>query len=107
VAAPFINLLSNIGNNNYSTCIDPAAPALATSDDQVLYSAGPTITEADLDLSSAANPATLSNIIYGTLGWSWDWCLPTFVAVGGSYEFTSINTAVSRWNVWGKFGISF
>lgn len=100
------SILSNIGNNDApfggigctasTTRIALAAP----------FPAG--VQQRDIDFASAANPATLSNIIYGTLGYNWDWCcLPMFFGVGGSYEFTSVNTSISRWNVWGKFGVSF
>lgn len=71
------------------------------------YAAAATIQEQDLDLFSASNPAVLSHIIYGSLGYSWDdVCYPVFVGLGGSYEFGSVNTILNRWNVWGKIGFS-
>jgi hypothetical protein len=100
------NILSNIGNNN--SCGSCAVAPGCTSQLTLLPAGVNTIRQKDLDLASAANPATLSNIIYGTVGYDFDWCcLPMFVGVGGSYEFSSINTSINRWNVWGKFGISF
>jgi hypothetical protein len=88
-----INLLSNIGNDN--------------SGAGVLYSAETRIKESDLDLASAAHPAAQSHTVYGALGYRWDeWCWPTFVGFGGSYEFSAVNTAVNRWTVWGKLGVS-
>lgn len=61
----------------------------------------------DLDLNSAAHPAVFSNIVYGGLGYEWHVCnLPMFAGIGGSYEFSSINTAINQWAVWGKIGIS-
>jgi hypothetical protein len=66
-----------------------------------------TIKYRDLDLNSAAHPAVFSNIIYGGLGYEWHVCdIPMFAGVGGSYEFSSINTAINHWMVWGKIGIS-
>lgn len=61
----------------------------------------------DLDLNSAAHPAVFSNIVFAGLGYQWHICsVPMFAGLGGSYEFTSINTALNKWMVWGKFGIS-
>lgn len=66
------------------------------------------IPASELNIDSAAHPAVLSNIIYGNLTYNWDdLCHPVFVSVGGDYEFSSINTSLQRWLVWGKFGISF
>lgn len=66
------------------------------------------IKKSDLDLLSASHPGILSNTIYGVVGYDWKTCdYPLFVSVGGSYEFTSINTAINRWTVWGKWGMSF
>lgn len=90
---PEINRLSNIGNDNVDADVD--------------YSSETRIKESDLDLASATHPAALSHIVYGALGYRWDdWCWPTFVGFGGSYEFSAVNTAVNRWTVWGKLGIS-
>lgn len=61
----------------------------------------------DLNLNSAAHPAVFSNIIFGGLGYEWHICdIPLFAGIGGSYEFSSINTAINHWMVWGKVGIS-
>jgi hypothetical protein len=106
VAPPTTNILSNIGNNNF--CGDCVVGGIDECTAQLPISAATTLTAADIDYASAANPATQSNIIYGTIGYNWDWCnMPMFVGFGGSYEFTSINTAINRWNIWGKFGVSF
>jgi hypothetical protein len=62
----------------------------------------------NLNLDSAAHPATLSHTIYGGLAYN-SQCLniPWFVGVGGMYEFCSMNSSLDRWNVLGKFGISY
>ncbi|MGE0009437.1 MAG: hypothetical protein AB7F19_02755 [Candidatus Babeliales bacterium] len=91
----FINRLSNIGDNNTG-----ANYPLITLPDSG-------IRPQDLNLLSAAAPACLSNTIYGALGYAWDdRCYPLFVGLGGSYEFSGKNTALNRWLVWGKFGVS-
>ncbi len=89
-----INRLSNIGNDN-------AGAGTA-------YTTATAIRAEDLDLDSAAHPATISHIIYGSMGYRWeDMCWPLFVGLGGSYEFDSLNTSLERWNIWGKIGVSF
>jgi hypothetical protein len=73
----------------------------------IAYSNNARIQEQDLDLGSAATPCAISNIFYGSLGYRWDnWCWPVFVGVGGSYELASSCSAVNRFTVWGKFGVS-
>lgn len=62
----------------------------------------------NLNIDSAAHPATISNTLYGSLGYNWDVCnLPMFFSVGGSYEFSSVNTTINRWMAWGKFALSY
>lgn len=65
------------------------------------------IKESDLDLATAAHPAALSQTVYATCGYSWD-CdgYPMIAALGASYEMSGINTALNRWMVWCKCGIS-
>ena len=66
------------------------------------------ITEADLNLESAAHPATITHTVYGSLAVEWNSCdHPMFVAVGASYEFPPDNVGLNRWMVWGKYGIAF
>lgn len=65
------------------------------------------IKEEDLDLDSAAHPCTLSHTVYAALGCEMDKCgKPMIVGLGASYEFSGINTALNRWTVWAKFGLS-
>ncbi len=60
-----------------------------------------------LDLSSAAAPGVLAYSVYGSLGYNRVKArLPFFAHVGGVYTFASDNTAVSRWGVFGKIGMS-
>lgn len=66
------------------------------------------ITLADLDLNSAAHPTMLSHTVYVAAGYTWDdICIPTFIGGGATYEFTTVNTALDRWLIFGKVGISF
>lgn len=67
------------------------------------------VTVADIDLESAAHPATLTHTVYASLAYNWDTCCgyPMFVALGGSYEFPPDNVGLNRWMAWGKVGIAF
>ncbi len=63
----------------------------------------------DLNLDSAAHPATLSNTLYAGVCYN-SKCLltiPWFFGVVGMYEFCSMNTSLDRWNLLAKFGISY
>lgn len=97
------NLLNSIGNNNSCQDVD-GLPCLSSS---AALATDLVLTASDLNLCSGANPAAMTNTLYGTVGYNFDWRVPMFVGVGGSYEFTPINTALNRWTVWGKFGVSF
>ncbi len=100
------NLLSNIGNNN--GCATPGVICTGQVSLPTVYGISTTLNSSNIDFASATNPAVISNIIYGTVGYDFDiCCYPTFAAVGGSYEFPAVNTALTRWKVWGKVGISF
>jgi len=67
------------------------------------------ITDTDIDLTSAAAPAGLSNMLYITAGWRCDDReYPIVFSVGTSYELNKgINGMVDRWTAWGKAGFSF
>ena len=67
------------------------------------------LSNCDVDRESASHPATISNTMYGTIGYRWERECPYFVALGGSYEFTNdeINTSPDRWLLWAKFGVTF
>jgi hypothetical protein len=66
------------------------------------------LTEADLDLQSAAQPGYLSHTVFGVLGYVADWdCVGCMAHIGGSYQFSpQTNAAPDRWLVWATFGIS-
>ena len=93
------NIISNIGNNNSGANV----PLVAAAADLAAYA----INVTDINYLSVAAPAALSNIVYGHLGYNWDdRCHPIFVGLGGSYEISKKNTALNRWLVWGKIGVS-
>ena len=66
------------------------------------------IKESDLDLVSASSPTIITHTVYAAGGYTFDCDYPTFVTLGGSYEFNKSNNAgVERWVIWGKVGLSF
>lgn len=72
------------------------------------YTTNRTLTTDDIDFNSAAHPCALSHTLYASAGYHIDRCgRPTLVGLGASYEFSGVNTALSRWTVWGKLGMSF
>ncbi len=67
------------------------------------------IKETDLDLNSASSPCLISHTVYGAVSYRFDdACYPTFVNLGGSYEFNkNTNAGIERWVMWGKIGFSY
>lgn len=65
------------------------------------------LTVDDLDLYSAAHPAYISSTGYITAGYKWGEKCPNFVGLGVSYEGSHNNTALERWTVWAKYGVTF
>ncbi len=62
----------------------------------------------ELNLDSAAHPALITNTIYGGVDYNTEcWTVPMFFGVAGMYEFCSMNSSIDRWNVLGKFGITY
>lgn len=112
-----VNPARTIFNNAVLDQVAPAAalPVVAAGNISIT---NPIITQAeytqycveqtDLNLDSAASPASLSYIPYLALGYAWgEDKTPGFVNLGGSYEFTLQNTTSNQWQVWAKLGFSF
>lgn len=99
--ANIINRISNIGANFDGEDINLAVAQPASPITLYLIQPG------DINLNSATAPACTSQIVYGTFGYNSEcWCWPVMFAVGGSYEWSRVNTALTRWLAWGKIGIS-
>lgn len=65
------------------------------------------ITDADVNLDSAATPASITHTPYASLGYAWDSDCKPVVSVGAQYEFSAGNVALNKWMVWGKFEFAF
>ncbi|MFA6066406.1 MAG: hypothetical protein WC707_04480 [Candidatus Babeliaceae bacterium] len=99
---------AGLGNTTIARTIGHEFSCAACPDVTIPLAGYTPITTAQINIDSAATPAAISNIIYATGAYNWDcWCFPTFVGLGGSYEFSHVNTAIQRWTVWGKLGMSF
>jgi len=100
------NRFRTIKNCN-AECIDPDAQVVSNVVQEDQYNAN-TIKKDDLDLNSAAAPCQSQHTLYANLGYNWnDIEYPTFVGIGGSYEFSPDNAGLNRWLVWGKIGMSY
>lgn len=65
------------------------------------------IKKCDIDWNSGSHEAVIGHTIYGALGYEFDWCYPTALSLGGSYDFAQGNSLAHRWSVFGKLGVSF
>jgi hypothetical protein len=76
--------------------------------DQTTAATAIAIKEGDIDLGSAAHPASVSQMLQLTAGYHHP-CnkRPYVLEAGASYEFSRQNTAMSRWGIWAKYRISF
>lgn len=64
--------------------------------------------ESDINLASAAQPATLSYVFYASAGYQWlEIDYPSFISLGGSYEYSADNAGLERWMGWIKGGMAF
>lgn len=65
----------------------------------------------DVDWNAGSHEGVLAHSLYGSLGYEFNsWCYPTFLAIGGAYDFGIEDAGTSvmrRWNVFGKLGFSF
>lgn len=90
--------MANISQSNL-----PASPNVAPSDGAFVR-----ITNANIDLSSAAHPSALSQKIFVAFSYNSSFIgQPSLIGVGASYEFGSRNTAANQWAVFAKSSLSF
>lgn len=66
------------------------------------------ITNADINLNSAAHPHAISNTLYIDVGYTYDQndCRSWLVGLGSSYEFANKN-ALAQWAIWATGGVAF
>ncbi len=66
------------------------------------------LTDADLDLNSAAHPAMTVHGFYLSAGHHWlDFTTPVFLGAGTMFEWGGDNAALNRLGFWGKIELSF
>jgi hypothetical protein len=92
------------GTNNARTIKNNFTAATVEFDQSYLA-----LNNCDIDPESAAHPTVISHIAYLSLGYRWNSSCPGFIGIGVSCEFAlkDINSALERWTLWGKFGITF
>lgn len=69
------------------------------------------IQKCDVDWNSGAHEGILAHTFYGALAYSFDdWCYPSFISIGGAFDFDAEDEGTSvmrRWTIFGKLGVSF
>lgn len=68
------------------------------------------IKESDINLESAASPQSITHAPYASLNYAFgdaNSSRPGTIGVGGEYEFSQNNAAMSKWNIWGKLEFNF
>lgn len=66
------------------------------------------IQKENLDMDSVTTPFQVTQKVYAGLGYEWNKMRhPLFLGIGGSYEHSNKNTALSGWALWVKTGISW
>ncbi len=100
---PAIKDITGMGKTNRARTIQENFPGSALPLSEFRF-----ISKSELLLDSAAHPAVLSNILYITIGAHLNTgCSIIILGLGGSYEFSFINTTLRRWLAWGKLAVSF
>ena len=98
--------------NRFRTIKDPIACAdeVVSATDSVVYDRN-VIHKCDVDWNSGAHEAILAHTFYGAIGYNMDdWCYPSFISIGGAYDFDAEDDGTSvqrRWTIFGKIGVSF
>lgn len=89
-----------VGANNYGISSDTIIGEFKAPN-------GDYITTSDIDLSAASSPSAITHKIYGGVSLNFSFKKqPTFLSLGGSYEFAPKNNSFAQWAIWGKLGIS-
>ncbi len=95
-----------IGGDTATLVYNLAQSAANATANQDLYDQY-VITQDQLDLDSAATPEGYIHSPYAVLGYAFGCDHKSVISLGGSYEFSSNNSAMNQWNVWGKFEFAF
>ncbi|MBM3886741.1 hypothetical protein FJ364_02315 [Candidatus Dependentiae bacterium] len=62
---------------------------------------------ADADLDMLVQKAAISHKVAGQVSYALNTDNPSYLGLGGGYEFAGSNDLLSNWQVWAKFGITF
>lgn len=97
-------------NNQFTKDTAGIKSYLLVNNDQISSGANTylPLTNNDLDLTSGAHPAMISNTLYAALGYHWnDLRYPVFVGFGAGYEIGSDDAALHQIVAWGRCDLSF
>lgn len=105
---PEIAMLPLYGANNQPGSTQPLRTMSALPNSNDYFNSTSYVTEAQLDLNSAAHPAARSHTLYGMLAYyRQEVTHPQNYEIGTSYEFATQNVVLNRWMLWGKVQIAF
>lgn len=66
------------------------------------------ITADDINFNTPLHPSSVSNKIFGSIGYNWQYCeYPGYILFGGEIEFGSNNKALNQWGIILKAGLAF
>ncbi len=66
------------------------------------------ISKDTIDITVAQTPAQCTHSIYSAIGYvAANQSRPLMIGIGGKYEWSPSNSALSQWSIWGKVGIGF
>ena len=115
-----ITITQNIDSNTYAiagqtlgsgsaSADNTGSTALVNGDLGAADAVNTFISNADLNVDSAATPNALSNKVFAHVGYTWEhFEYMPFLGIGGEAEFSgSANNALNQWAVWIKGGFSF
>jgi len=87
------------GGVHSASTIKANLPAAGTASDGLFIKAS------DLDLQK--NQSAVSHKLAGQVSYALNTDNPSYLGLGGGYEFAGDNNLLSKWEIWAKFGISF
>jgi hypothetical protein len=106
-----------IYNDSQTTCYNAVDTLFRTNTTALITLATDVLADTDyadfaissdlIDYDSVATPNAIVNTPYLVLGYAFESDYKPQLSIGGSYEFTTRNSTLNQWLVWGKFELAF